>query len=251
MDWSVYEGSRIARLAKPLRPIALVARHIRRQFEAPPAHSADGITTAHSDRFRRTPRFLKAYARAVQAGGWDYNIPYRVHQALWCANLALKVEGDFVELGTGRGFIMSAILETFGLSGRRVHLFDTFLPNVPNRQGLQVGEASPVYATSYEDVARNFAEWPNVILHQGDVFETLPAAKLDKVAFLHVDMNHPDPEIFGIRHVWPLMPKGAVLLLDDYAYIGFEPQHQALDQLAEELGFDVLSTPTGQGIVIK
>jgi hypothetical protein len=60
-----------------------------------------------------------------------------------------------------------------------------------------------------------------------------------------------EPEVFGIRHLWPTMPRGAVILLDDYAHVGFEPQHEALQALADEIGFDVLSTPTGQGIVIK
>jgi hypothetical protein len=247
MDWS--EGATIKRLPKALRPAAIVVRNVKRAFETPAAHRADGITTVHNDGFRETAEFQRAYARAVRAAGWDYQIPYRVHQALWCAKNALRVPGDFVELGTGRGFFMSAVIEALGVT-RPVHLFDTFLPNAIDG-AAQTGAVSPYYATAFADVARNFSEWPNVTLHQGDVFETLPKADLKAVAFLHVDMNHPAPEIFGIRHLWPLMPTGAMMLLDDYAYVGFEAQHDAVDALAKDLGFNVLSTPTGQGIVVK
>lgn len=245
--WRVYPGSRIERLPRPVRPFAIAARKLT---EPDPPHRGDGITTIHNDGFRNDPLFLQAYSRAVRAAGWDYQIPYRVHQALWCARLALRVPGDFVELGTGRGFFMSAILEGLGPK-RSVHLFDTFSSLSLDRDGKQTGPRHDRFAESFESVAANFAQWESVRLHRGDVFETLPEAKIESVAFLHVDMNHPAPEVFGIRHLWPLMPKGAVMLLDDYAYSGFEAQYQADNELAKELGFDILSTPTGQGIVIK
>jgi hypothetical protein len=40
-------------------------------------------------------------------------------------------------------------------------------------------------------------------------------------------------------------------LLDDYASEGYEQQYRAINELAAELGLDILSTATGQGIVIK
>jgi hypothetical protein len=207
------------------------------------AHRFDGITTCHNDSFRQTDEFRTAYRRAVRASGWDYEIPYRIHQALWCAKNAVKVPGAFVELGTGRGFVMSAVL-TLGID-RPVHLFDTFLPSLPGQR------PSPHYAVDFDSVAANFSEWPNVTLHRGDLRTSLPAAPIESVAFLHVDMNNAEPEVFGVKRLWPLMPRGAVMLLDDFAYVGFEPQNEAMTALAGEFGFDILSTPTGQGIVVK
>ena len=254
MDLTIYEGSKIARLPSALRPLAILARETARgaifsggRYKAA-RYSSDGISTVHNPAFLANPRFRQAYARAVKAGGWDYGIQYRVHQALWCAGQALKVEGAFVELGTGRGFVMSALLED-GVT-RPVHLFDTFLPN-DVEEGAQTGAVMPVYASSVEGVKANFAEWSNVSLHPGDVFETLPAVAIDQVAFLHVDLNYAKAEEFGIRHLWPRMPKGAVMLMDDFAFSGYEANHEALRKLTDELGVAVLTTPTGQGIVIK
>jgi len=250
MEWTVQKKSNIRRLPKVLWPAAVLARNIRELAAPPKPFAADGMTTFHSTAFRDTPRFSVAYSRAVQAGGWDYGIPFRVHQALWCAKLAERVEGDFVELGTGRGFVVSALLKD-GIK-RPVHLFDTFNVNWVGSDGSQTEEdASPYYATSLEAVRANFAEWPNAILHPGDVYKTLPASGIRQVAFLHVDMNHPDPEEFGVRYFWPLMPSNAVLLFDDYAFKDCERQRERIDLLAEELGFDVLTTASGQGIAIK
>jgi hypothetical protein len=44
---------------------------------------------------------------------------------------------------------------------------------------------------------------------------------------------------------------GALVLLDDYAYAGFEPQKLAMDSAAAGKGVRVASLPTGQGLVLK
>ena len=44
---------------------------------------------------------------------------------------------------------------------------------------------------------------------------------------------------------------GALVLLDDYAYYGYFSQKLAMDQFAQEKGINILSLPTGQGLVLK
>jgi hypothetical protein len=39
--------------------------------------------------------------------------------------------------------------------------------------------------------------------------------------------------------------------MDDYTYIGYEPQHVALDEFAKSVGYEILSLPTGQGLLIS
>ena len=41
------------------------------------------------------------------------------------------------------------------------------------------------------------------------------------------------------------------MLLDDYAYIGYESQKAAMDALAEQRKLRILSLPTGQGLLVK
>lgn len=219
-------------------------------------HKFDGIATKHNDGFRNTKRFQLAYSRAVRAGGFDYRIPWRVHQCLWCAEQARKVDGDFVEFGTGRGFMMSALLTDFSgwdSCGRQMWLFDTFLPYRLGADGKQdvSGAINRYYAESIEDVRRNFAEWSHIRLVQGDVIEILPQSGIGKIAFLHLDLNNARAEALVLQAIWDKVQVGGVILMDDYAFAGCEDQYRALNEVASSFGFHILTTPTGQGIVIK
>ncbi len=122
-----------------------------------------------------------------------------------------------------------------------------------DEQGKQTSEgpANKYYAKSVDEVRTNFSEWPRVHIHQGNVLDTLPSLDAQSVALLHIDMNFDEPEIYGLRTLWNRIPRGGVVLLDDYAYYGYQQQYQAMNKLAEELKFDILSTATGQGIIIK
>jgi hypothetical protein len=151
---------------------------------------------------------------------------------------------------------MSAILADFlnwNLGLRKLHLFDTFKQTLPDELGEQnsAGIKSPFYAESLEQVKNNFSEWQRVITHQGNIYDTLPAFDGSQVAFLHVDMNFHEPEVYGVRTIWDKIPRGGVILLDDYAFESHHQQYQAMNKLAAELQFDILSTATGQGIIIK
>jgi O-methyltransferase len=259
-DWEVYEGSRIGRLPKPAQPVALLLRNLLRRREADKLenyhHRFDGIATRHNDGFRQNPRFRRAYDRAVTASGWDYGAPYRIHQALWCSHQAQKVPGDFVELGTGRGFTMSAVLADYSnwnSDSRCLHLFDTFKSTLPDKTGAQTS-ATPVsrfYAQSLDQVRANFSEWNRVYFHEGNLFDTLPHFLAASVAFVHIDMNFFEPEVYGLQMLWNRIPRGGAILLDDYAFQSHDKQYDAMNQLADELNFSILSTPTGQGIIIK
>jgi hypothetical protein len=149
--------------------------------------------------------------------------------------------------------MMSALCEYLDWNDRPLYLFDTFKPTVPNNAGVQApdGLISPVYASGPEDVAKNFAEWPGVRLVVGEVPATLTQETIDRIAFLHVDMNHPVPEKAAVRHFWPRMVRGGTLILDDYGEPGRDAQRKAADEVARELGFSLLTLPTGQGLAIK
>lgn len=216
-------------------------------------YDEDGLWTYHAHVFVDDQRFLRAYQRAVQAAGHDYGIRWRAHTLLWAAETARAVEGAFVECGTGRGFMASAICDYFNWAERPFYLYDTFLSTHPDAAGIQKqgGSVSPVYATSAEAVARNFADWPAVRLVIGRVPETLERGSPDRVAFLHVDLNHAAADEAAVRHFWPRLSYGGVMVFDDYGFQGYEATRAMADRLAGDLGFSVLASPTGQGVVVK
>jgi SAM-dependent methyltransferase len=208
-------------------------------------YAEDGLWTSHGHPFVADPRFELAYARAIQAGGFDYGIRWRVHTILWASTLAAAVDGAFVECGTGRGFMASAICAFHDWQDRPFYLYDTFKASLAD--GLP---PSPYYATSSEAVRRNFSEWPGVQLVEGKLPDTL-GDDPDLVAFLHVDLNHAPSDQAVVRHLWPRISPGGVLVYDDYGFPGFESSRLVADELSREFSASLLCSPTGQGVVVK
>jgi hypothetical protein len=187
-----------------------------------------------------------------------------VHTGLWAARTALKTPGDFIEFGTNRGFLSSAIMHDldWNSTDRTFFLLDTFsglderfvsdaekVGGVLDRNQRDISRG--FYTLEVDSVRRNFAEWKGAQIIEGPVPLTLERISGDRFAFVHIDMNCSPPEVAALRFVWPKLSPGALVVLDDYAYVGFESQKQGMDELSAELGFDVLSLPTGQGLIVK
>lgn len=217
-------------------------------------NTTDGLSTIHNTDFLHSPTFIRSYRRGVQAAGWDYGIYWRIHVALWGASVAVGLDGDFVEFGTGRGMVMSAVLESLEWdgSGKHLWLFDSFSPQDTNSTtGLQDGATNPHYARDLNSVKQNFTEWQNIHFVPGRLPESLEGQDLGSIAFAHIDLNHYRAEVECLEKVWPNLVLGAIVLLDDYANRGLQPQYQAMNALARELGVTILSLPTGQGLICK
>ena len=221
-----------------------------------PLYYEDALRTTATHDFVDDPDFVRAYARGVKAAGWDYGIRWRVHVALWIAAAGARIEGDFVECGVGRGMVSSAVLESLPWSelGRRFFLVDTFLPFWPGADGEQTAAqgVSEHYASDVDAVRSNFAEWPNVVLAQGRIPEVLDTIDVEHVAYLHVDLNVADAERVALEHFWPLLSPGGFVLLDDYGFGGdHRLQKQSADGFAATAKTDILTLPTGQGLIVK
>jgi hypothetical protein len=116
-----------------------------------------------------------------------------------------------------------------------------------NRQNLQSG----FYVRGIEQAVRNFSQWRKVRIIQGPVPETLARVGTSRVSFLHLDMNCAAPEVAALEYFWEKLVAGAMVLLDDYAYVGYESQKVAMDAFAQERAVRILSLPTGQGLLVK
>ena len=144
---------------------------------------------------------------------------------------------------------------------RCFYLIDTFAGPVREQfsageivSGLKVAEraiAAGAYVTDLDRVRANYSEWPNIKIIQGAVPGVLRTLRMERVAFLHLDMNCAYPEREALEHFWKTLTPGGVVLLDDYAYFGNENLAEAIDAAALSLGAEILSLPTGQGLIIK
>ncbi len=253
----------------------MLRRWIRRRLEAagyvvfntrsPHYYARDSLFTANNDHFRDSPAFQAAYGRGVRAaGGVDPRMEWRLHVALWAALAAARAPGDFVECGVNAGFVSSAIMQRldWGKLDKRFYLIDTFTGPVLSQysageardgrlSAAQDAAARGAYVTDLARVRDNFREWPRVEIVQGAVPEVLARLAIGRVAFLHLDMNCAYPERAALEHFWDALPPGGMVLLDDYAYFGYEDLARAIDEAAAALGGEVLALPTGQGLMVK
>lgn len=226
-------------------------------------YEEDGLRSVHNHDFLRDASFGKAYERGCRAAS-DYQWHWRVHIGLWAAFAASKLVGDFVECGVNRGFLSSAIMEFLDWDSlkKTFYLLDTFEGLDPRyvsdedreRGAIEENEAAlerGFYAKGVEPVAANFSQWKNVRIIQGSIPQTLGQVDTRSVAYLHLDMNCSPPEIAAITFFWERLLPGAVVLLDDYAYRGYESQKHAMDAFARQRQVMIASLPTGQGLLLK
>jgi Macrocin-O-methyltransferase (TylF) len=232
---------------------------------APRAYAQDGLISMHNHDFMNDESFVRAYASGLRAldGVADYSWHWRVHIGLWAATTAAHLPGDFIECGVNRGFMSSAIMErldwdrqdrTFWLLDTFAGLDERFVTDGERRTGaLQKNReklASRFYVSDPREIIAKLQTWRNTQVVVGPVPDTLPQVKSGSIAYLHLDMNCAVPEVAAVDYFWERLVPGAVVLFDDYAYLGFESQKVALDAFATRRGVSICSLPTGQGILI-
>jgi len=222
----------------------------------------DALITTHNHDFVEDPAFRKAYNRGLKASeGRDAHNQWRISVALWVARTCADLKGDFIECGVNYGFTSSAIMEHLDWDklGKQFWLVDSFA-GIDEKQAAdqekeivsernRLSKRAGFYNSSAERCRQNFSEWKNARVIQGWIPDCLNQVTASKVAFIHIDLNSAVPEIQAFRYFLPKLSPGAFILLDDYAYTGFDVTYAAWNKLGKELDFQVLALPTGQGLI--
>jgi hypothetical protein len=229
------------------------------------AYNADGLSVWGKNlSFMTEDRFLSAYRKGQLSGhkfsgnAQEFHVEWRVHVILWAAQIGMKLEGDFVECGVNTGIFSLAIADylDFGSRDRTFYLFDTFCGTPEDQMAEEEKEKrlrdnQVYYPDCYEQAKANFAPYPNMVLVRGRVPETLTRERIDRVAYLSIDMNVAEAEVAAMEFFWDKLQTGAPVVLDDYAWTGCETQKAALDRFAEGVGVPIVTLPTGQGLLFK
>lgn len=225
----------------------------------------DGLITQHSHSFQEDQQFLKCYDRGLKAtNNKDYKWQWRVHVGLWVAHAASSLQGDFVECGVNEGFLSSAIMTHLNWNelDKRFFLIDTFSgldEGLLTKSEIDTGLINKneellkngFYTSDVESVRTNFKEWSSAIIVQGSIPNILKNVRTKEVAYLHLDLNCAYPEVEALNHFWKDMTPGGFVLLDDYGDLNHRNQKIEIDKWARPKGVEVLSIPTGQGLIIK
>lgn len=229
----------------------LIEKIGRRLIELSSCPPPDWVETPHNKKFVEDPCFKQGYNLACKNIGEDYRIPWRVHQAIFCANHCTKIEGDFVELGTGKGFIMQSVLgsmSNWNSLKKQLWLYDTFQKFSVTQKGKEIHDN--YYAENINQVKNNLAIYENVNFIEGDIEKTIKDTRPSKISFLHVDLNNGPLEVEILKELFPSITSGGIILLDDYANLGEEVAYELHNKFFAEKNLKILTTASGQGIVI-
>jgi O-methyltransferase len=218
-------------------------------------YRADGMATRHHSPFLEDTQFGGLYDE--MAAHWFPGQAMEARWRLWLftryALYAQALPGSYAEFGTYRGACAWMLLSTADLSGRHLHLFDTFtgIPEAnlsePERRA---GMAGQFRKTSVGSVAELLSPWdPIPRLWPGNVFETMPAADTGRLAFVHVDLNAAAPTGHVLEHVYHRLVPGAVVLFDDYGCRRYREQRHVIDAFMRDKPEPVIALPTGQALV--
>ncbi len=227
-------------------------------YLGPITYNCDSLTTSNNCDFLTEPRFVKAYQAAKATKPWDgFTLQWRTYIFCYFANLAKHLQGDYVECGVNTGAYSIAAINyiNFENYNKTYYLFDTFgglntnqITEAEYKAGI--GEYLGNYHDVYEDVKATFKNY-NVKVVKGLVPDTLTECKATSICFLSIDMNVTAPEIAAINYFWNSIVSGGIIVLDDYGFPPHINQKYAFDEFAKQKNVDILSLPTGQGIIFK
>jgi O-methyltransferase len=65
-------------------------------------------------------------------------------------------------------------------------------------------------------------------------------------------LNSVKPEVIAFKYLWKKLNKGGIIIFDDYAQPDIHTkQKKKLDSICKKLNIEILSLPTGNGLLIK
>lgn len=200
-------------------------------------------------------------------------IAYSSEETLWFSYEMGKFYKDspgcFVETGVAAG--AQIIMMRQGAPNKLVHAFDSFmgiprpsnrdnqipgirylneleqlrLPN-PGEQELKTTGVSAVNVESFKThLIDSGCGLENIVIHEGWFEETIPTAEVGDIAILRLDGDLYNSTMVPLKHLFPKLLKGCVLVLDDYELqgcldatkdyfnsIGYNPEWQRVSNIA-------------------
>ena len=103
----------------------------------------------------------------------------------------------------------------------------------------------------YQDLKDKFANQPWIKIIKGNVPDSFDDNLPEKVAFAHIDLNHPIPESGALSYILPRLSRFGIVILDDYGWWGYSAQKARIDPIVEHHSLSILELPTGQGLILK
>ena len=170
------------------------------------------------------------------------------------------IPGAIVECGVWSGGSMLAVvltLQELGSTSRELYLYDTFEGMSPpgpldidfegeaaeKTFGAGAPGASEILPPAPLPQVRALLEstgYPAEHLHfvKGDVAETIPGDAPAEIALLRLDTDWYESTQHELRHLFPLIPDGGILMIDDYGH--WQGARRAVDEYFDSQGLNLM-----------
>lgn len=92
----------------------------------------------------------------------------------------------------------------------------------------------------------------NFVFNKGYVPESFALSRNpDTLAWLHIDLNSALPTIAALDFFWERLLPGGVILLDDFAWPGYEETQSKVESWCSAKQESIMHLPTGQALIFK
>jgi hypothetical protein len=205
------------------------------------------------------PEFLELHARCEKFTMTSLERMYALYKATEYV-VSADIPGDVVECGVWRGgssMLSALVLKRLGDEQRSIHLYDTFEgmsePDqrdvafsgnaaAPKWEASNAGEVNEWCYSPLEEVEANMLstgmDRDRLRFVKGKVEDTLPATMPERISLLRLDTDWYESTYHELRHLFPLLSAGGVLIIDDYGH--WAGAREATDRYLAEVGSSIL-----------
>jgi O-methyltransferase len=174
------------------------------------------LLTDHKVARQTKENMLRGHMTSIEQA---INIYHLLHHCI-----VFGIEGDVVELGCHEGVTSLLLQMTMAEtpSDKTLHVYDSFegLPEPHTNDGKRFKKGQ--LATTQEAFEANFKRYKLdlPVIQKGWFADTLPTKLPGKICFAHLDGDFYKSILESLKHVYPRMASGGVIVIDDY----FDPK---------------------------
>jgi len=205
--------------------------------------------------------FLKFYEKDKQ---FTMTSLFRMYALYYATKYVIdnNIEGDIVECGVFKGgssMLSADMLVERNLFDKKLYLYDTYKGmSKPTDKDLYHGFQqkalkdwerretdshntwcySPIEEVKENMLSTGYPEEKMVFI-KGKVEDTIPGTVPKKISLLHLDTDWYESTYHELVHLFPLLSKNGVLIIDDYGY--WQGCREAVDQYFGENDIKMLS----------
>jgi hypothetical protein len=186
---------------------------------------------------------------------------WRHYLVYWSASVASQIAGgeqrNFVEMGVCDGLTawFASHARRSSKCGGEFFLYDAWEEMRSDLLTAAEGSSAGSYAyLNIENTQRNLALCgkENFVFNKGYIPESfLYSRNPQSIAWMHIDLNSSIPTIASLDYFWDRLLPGGLVLLDDFAWPGYEDTRVQVEKWCQGRELDILQFPTGQALITK